>query len=214
MIHQPRESIMLILPRVRSIVVVVSVIALTAGVMLVLYGRWMRPLVEAASAAATGDRERAVAVYEASVSQFREWPLARRLAPADAALGAHNELALLYQLERYDDVIAKAPTAPPEAAPHFWAACALFKKGAHEETAEKQLEWLTRAEEEFKLALADAPEDWDTKFNYELSARLAAALRPPDKSGTQRKSVPSSLMRLLRPRSEEQRQQRGTKKVG
>ena len=40
------------------------------------------------------------------------------------------------------------------------------------------------------------PNDWDTKYNYELSARLVTALR------TKPKQVPPSLMQLLRPSKE------------
>ena len=59
----------------------------------------------------------------------------------------------------------------------------MFAKSLQEEGAEGQLQWLTRAEDEFKLALASEPGDWDTKYNYELSARLVAALRRPPKPG-------------------------------
>lgn len=202
------------LPRVRSLVAFVSLVALCVGLVLVLYARWTAPLARASAAAAAADQEDALAAYHAAVERFGQWPVMRRLMVGDHALGAHNELALLYRLGRYDDLIDRAPAAPAEAAPHFWAGCALFKKGAYAEDAEKQLEWLTRAEDEFKLALAAAPDDWDAKFNYELTARLTAALRPSDKSGPQQKGVPASLMRLLRPESEEQRQKRPIKKVG
>lgn len=202
-------------PRFRSSFIVLSILALVLGVALLAYGRWSEPLVQAAAAMEAGDREGAVEKYAAGADRYQSLPATQRLFSADHALVSRNQLALLYQLNRYDDVLEAAAEAPPDAAPHFWAGCALFQKAVQEEEKpESQLEWLTRAEDEFKLALEAAPNDWDTKFNYELSARLAAALRPPaKKGGTQQKSVPSSLMQLLR-RAPQQQQERPVKKVG
>lgn len=201
-------------PRFRSSFIVVAILALIAGVTLLAYGYWSEPVAEAAAAMHAGDTERAVEGYAASVERYRDLPAMQRLLSADHALVSHNQLALLYRLNRYDEVLEAAAEAPPDAAPHFWAGCALFRKGMQAEKPESQLEWLTRAEDEFKLALEAAPTHWDTKFNYELSARLAAALRPPaKKGGTQQKSVPSTLLQLLR-RAPQQQQDRPVKKVG
>ena len=43
------------LPRVRSFIVVIAVLALIAGAALLLYARWTEPLIEAAAATAAGD---------------------------------------------------------------------------------------------------------------------------------------------------------------
>jgi len=104
-----------------------------------------------------------------------------------------NELWLLYRLERFDQTIDKAERAPEGAQPHFWAGCAFFDKARAEENAEARLGWLSRAEEEFRRAVEAAPDDWDTKFNFELTTRLAAELRK------QPKTPPNQLMQLLRP---------------
>lgn len=201
-------------PRFRSSFVAVAILALVLGAALLAYGRWSEPLAEAAGATEAGDRAAAVDAYKVSAERFRTIPATQQLLSADHALVSHNQLALLYQLNRYDELLEAAADAPPDAAPHFWAGCALFQKSTQEEKPESQLEWLTRAEDEFKLALEAAPDDWDTKYNYELSARLAAALRPPSKKGgTQQKSVPSTLLQLLR-RAPQQQQDRPVKKVG
>ena len=202
------------LPRSRSVVVLVAVVALVTGLLLLLYARWTEPLVAAQAAVGTPDAERALGAYERAAERFRDRPLAQRLLGDEFALGAHNELALLYRLQRYDEVIEKAAVAPESAGAHFWAGCALFKKAAQEEKQEKQLEWVARAEEEFKKALSATPDDWDAKVNYELAARLTAELRPNPKAGTQQKNAPSTLMRLLRPQSDQKQQQRTVRKVG
>lgn len=200
------------LPRFRSMFILVAILALVAGVALVAYGRWSAPLVEAAAALEVGDAERALAAYSVAAERFQRFAPARQLLPRDFALLTHNRLALLYQRGEYDALIEAAGNAPPEAAPHFWMGSALFAKSAHEQKPEAKLEWLGRAEEEFKLALKDAPDDWDTKYNYELSTRLAAALRNQPK-GRQSQSAPTNLMQLLRPQPS-QRQQRPVKKTG
>ena len=64
-----------------------------------------------------------------------------------------------------------------------------------EEKPEAMLGWLTRAEEELHKAVEAAPTDWDTKYDFELTTRLAAALRK------QPKTPPKQLMQLLRPPS-------------
>lgn len=201
------------LPRSRSLFVLLPLVAFIAGASLMAYGRWTRPLLDAATAIDARDPERALNAYAASAERFRKVSVARQLFPRDFALVAHNRLALMYQRQDYDGLIAAADGAPPEAAPHYWIGCALFAKSRLEEENEPKLEWLSRAEEEFKLALKDMPDDWDTKYNYELSVRLAAALRNQPKSGRQSQTSPTSLMQLLRP-TPSPRQDRPVKKVG
>lgn len=184
------------LPRVRSFIVLTAILALIAGAALLLYARWTEPLVEAAAATAAGDSARALQAYKGSTARFADMPITQQILSRDFARSTHNELALLYQNGQYDAVLEAADTAPPSASPHFWAGCALFAKGELEDKAEERLAWLNRAKDTFKMALAAAPEDWDTKYNYELSSRLVTALR------TKPKQVPPALMQLLRPSKE------------
>ena len=201
-------------PRLRSSAIAVAVVALLAGAVLFVYGRWSAPAQAATAAAAAGEIDTALKTYADLGARFKRFPVTQQVLADDRALIADNHLALLYRQQRWDDVIDVAVDAPPEASPHFWAGCAFFKKGLAEKKEEAQLEFFTRAEDEFKLALGTASTDWDTKFNYELSARVANALRPPSKGGKEQKSVPSSLMQLLRPQQQQQQQQRPVKKVG
>jgi hypothetical protein len=184
------------LPRVRSFVVFVAVLALIAGAALLLYARWTEPQVQAAAAAAAGDSTRALLNFQSSTTRFKDMPVTQQMLPRDFARATYNELALLYQSGNYDAVLEAADAAPAGAFPHFWAGCALFAKGELEEKAEERLAWLNRAKDTFKLALAANPDDWDTKYNYELSSRLVSALR------TKPKQVPPALLQLLRPSKE------------
>ena len=104
-----------------------------------------------------------------------------------------NELWLLHRLQRYDEVVDVAQRAPERAQPHFWSGAAFFEKARAEEKPEPRLGWLTRAEEELRRAVEAEPDDWDTKYDFELVTKLAAELRK------QPKTPPNQLMQLLRP---------------
>jgi hypothetical protein len=199
---------MVTVPRFRSFFYLLSVLALIGGAALLAYGQWSKPLVEAERAIQARDREGALRAYGVSLARFRERAPMQLLLRQDYAGVAHNQLAILYRTGQFDTVIETAGSAPVDAAPHFWVGCAMFAKSLQEEGAEGQLQWLTRAEDEFKLALASEPGDWDTKYNYELSARLVAALRRPPKPGNK-----PSAIKLLRPEGPSQ-QREPTKKVG
>ena len=199
---------MVTLPRVRSFFYLLSVLALIAGAALLGYAQWSKPMLEAERALEARDAEGALRAYGASVTRFRARSPMQQLLHDDYARVAQNQLAILYRTGQYETVIDTAGSAPVDAAPHFWVGCAMFAKSLQEEGAEGQLQWLTRAEDEFKLALASEPGDWDTKYNYELSARLVAALRRPPKPGNK-----PSAIKLLRPEGPSQ-QREPMKKIG
>jgi len=177
----------------KSVGSALMVVLLMVGCGAVAYARWTRPIADADTALDEGNYARALAGYSAGEARFD------RFAPAKQALATEynrivsNELWLLYRLERFDQTIDKAERAPEGAQPHFWAGCAFFDKARAEENTESRLGWLSRAEEEFRRAVEAAPDDWDTKFNFELTTRLAAELRK------QPKTPPNQLMQLLRP---------------
>ena len=143
-------------------------------------------------------RRLGVTDYEATWHAMQAFTLAGlALTPLSAAVVAGltvNVSSTRHARPSCGSRVITAGSAPVDAAPHFWVGCAMFAKSLQEEGAEGQLQWLTRAEDEFKLALASEPADWDTKYNYELSARLVAALRRPPKPGNK-----PSAIKLLRP---------------
>ena len=196
------------IPRFRSFFYLVSVLALVSGVALIVYAQWSKPLMEAERAVQARDSEAALRAYGVSAVRFRERAPMQQLLGGDFARLTHNQLALLYRTGQYEAVIDAAGTAPVGAFPHFWVGCAMFAKSVQEKSADGQLQWLSRAEEEFKLALAAEPDDFDTKYNYELTARLVASMRRPPKPGQK-----PSPIKLLRPEGPPQ-QREAVKKVG
>ncbi len=69
----------------------------------------------------------------------------------------------------------------------------LFRRAGNETEVQAQISWLQRASDEFYNALKIEPDNWDTKYNYELTERLIKDLQNEDES-------PPQIMELLRPR--------------
>jgi len=169
------------------------VVLLVAGLAAIAFARWTRPVADADAALDAGNYPQALAGYAAGEARFDRMPPVKQAFAAEYNRIVSNELWLLYRLERYDEAIDKAERAPEGAQPHFWAGCAFFDKARVEQNGDARLGWLSRAEEEFRRAVEASPDDWDTKFNFELTTRLAAELRK------QPKTPPNQLMQLLRP---------------
>jgi tetratricopeptide (TPR) repeat protein len=179
----------------KSLGAALAIVALLAGAAMLGYARWTRDLERADSALTAGRLEDAVAGYKAAALRFDRMPAARQMFGSEYDRAVANQLWALYRLKRYDETIDLAERAPAGALPHFWSGCAFFEKAVVEEKPETRLGWLVRAEEEFRKAVEATPDDWDTKYDFELTSRLAAELR------RQPKTPPRQLMQLLRPPS-------------
>lgn len=170
-----------------------AVVAVLLGATLIAYARWTAPIAAADEALARGDLAGALAAYETAERRFDAWPPTHQAFAGDYHRVVANQLRALYRLGRYDEAVDTAERAPEGAGPHFWSGLAFFRKATAEQKPDARLGWLTRAEEEFRKAVAADPADWDTKYNFELASRLAAALRKEPQT------PPAQLMQLLRP---------------
>jgi tetratricopeptide (TPR) repeat protein len=177
----------------RAISASIVVLLLVAGLALVGYARWTAPVTRADAALAEGRLDQAVADYTLAEARFDALPAVRQLAASEYARVLGNHLLALYRLKKYDAVVDLAQRAPADASPSFWSGSAFFQKAIVEEQPDARLGWLGRAEEEFRKAIEAAPDDWDTKYDFELTTRLAAELRK------QPKTPPKQMMQLLRP---------------
>jgi len=171
----------------------IAVLVLMLGVTALAYGQWTRAIDEGDEALAAGHLDAALASYATAEARFDRLPAAKQLFAADYDHAVSNELSARYRLGRYDEVIERSEHAPESTSPHFWSGCAFFQKATVEEKPDARLGWLGRAEDELHKAVEAAPEDWDTKYDFELTTRLAAELRK------QPKTPPKQLMQLLRP---------------
>ena len=188
--------------RARPIRATLIVVGLALGCAGLACGWFMRPLLAADRALARNDDAAAIAFYAEAENRFTRLGVARRLLTASHDAAVFNQLALLYRAGQYDPLLQKAAAAPVAAGSHFWAGTTLLRKALLEKEPDAQLAWLERSEQELALALAANPDDWDTKFNYEMAARLVARLRQePEKR-------PGPLLQLLRPQAGEPRPKR------
>lgn len=163
-----------------------------SGGALFALGQWIRPALEAEDAYRRGDFEAALTGFEETEARFDALPAVRRVLPSVYEPSVTNQLALLYRLKRADSVLDKSVTTVSAAPTHFWAACALFGKGLVDRDPDQRVTWITRAQQEFRSALELDPNNWDAKYNYELTTRLLIAQRQ------QPKAQPEEL-KLLRP---------------
>lgn len=170
-----------------------SVLALIVGSGLVAVSAWARPLVEARQAADAGRLQEAFERYSVTEARFDRVPFTKQLLPTAYRDSVVSQLWIHYQLREYDALLEKAAASPSVGPVHFWAGVALFAKARDEDRADARLTWLGRAVEEFRSALEQQPEDWDTKYNFELTRRLLDELRK------QPKTPPKQMLQLLRP---------------
>jgi tetratricopeptide (TPR) repeat protein len=179
--------------RAKPLTVFVLMVALLAGCGAVAYARWTKPLLDAERALAAGQREAALDAYAAAERRLGRFRLVQYAFAAQYSSSVYNQLALLYDAGKYDAVLEKATTAPPGAAPHFWSGVVLLARAVAEKNPDARLVGLSRAEDALRQALQASPDDWDTKFNYEIAARLAAEMRREPRKKT------DTPLQLLRP---------------
>lgn len=172
-----------------------AVATTVTGLSLVCIALWLRPLVAAERALARGEIERAAQQYSVGRSRLDRLPFAEDLFPGLGDLATRNELALQYTLRRYDRILEDAGNdTSRRASASFWAGCALFDKAIGELEPKARMDLMSEAHRSFRRGLESAPEDWDTKFNFEVTARWLHLLKQ------QPESVPQEIIKLLRQR--------------
>jgi tetratricopeptide (TPR) repeat protein len=177
----------------RSLGAALLLLLLAVGAAAIACAQWTRPIVEGDEALRAGQWDQALAAYAIAEARFDRLPAARQLLMRDYARAVGAQLWIYYHLERYDEVLDKAQRAPDAADPHFWSGLAFYAKSRGDGKPEEQFDWLGRAEGELRRAVEATPADWDTKYDFELVTRLAAALRKRPRT------PPNELMQLLRP---------------
>jgi hypothetical protein len=180
---------------VSPVLSVFAVLALIIGLAFIAAAAWTRPLAEGIAAAKAGDLERAVERYSALEKRFDRIPITKQIFPAVYRASITNQLQVQYHMGEHDVVIEKAASSLSAPGIHFWAGCSLFEKARGVEKREERVTWLNRAEDEFKKSLERQPDDWDTKFNYEVTKQLLTELRQQ-----KAQPPPQQFLPLLRPK--------------
>jgi hypothetical protein len=177
----------------------VATTTIVIGLLLLCVAWWLRPIAAAERALVSGDLDRAVQQY--TVGRHRlEWiPYGQDLFPGLDALVVGNQLSLQYALRRYDRILEDAGAKTVRGPAAFWAGCALFDKALVEVDPETRGKLLSEAHQSFRSALELAPDDWDAKFNYEVTGRFLNILQEQPQRPTQ------DIIKLLRERGPQSR---------
>jgi hypothetical protein len=164
-------------------VIVAAGATMVIGLVLLVAAWWLRPIAAAERALANGNLERAVEQYSLGRRRVALIPFVQNLVPGFRERLIGNELLLQYALRRYDRILEGRSLEEDGAPEAFWAGCVLFDKALVERDPKARLEIMTEAQRTFRRALELNPDDWDTKFNFEVAHRLQQILqRQPDAS--------------------------------
>jgi hypothetical protein len=175
----------------RSVFVVASVL-LPVGILLLAANWWLQPTFDAERAMRNGNAAGAAEAYAIAHRRFERMPFSKSVLSGVYRVVIANELPVLYSLRRYDEIVDKASTEEDNEAAPFWAGCALFDEGLLAEKPESRAGLISQSHQEFRRALDLAPDDWDAKFNYELTGKLISGLQK------QPQTTKENMMKLLR----------------
>jgi tetratricopeptide (TPR) repeat protein len=168
-------------------------ISFVFGMILMISSVWLSPIADAETAMQNNDLQTGLSDYSRAEARFDNFSFTKQLFPEEYVQSVANQFYILYELGRYDEMLEKAASSPVFADVHFWTGCALFRRAGSETDVQAQISWLERASGEFFSALKLEPDNWDVKYNYELTERLISELKDEDES-------PPQVLELLRPR--------------
>jgi hypothetical protein len=178
--------------RVSSTMFIGAFVTLVIGTLLLGLSFWLQPVAETERAMAGSDAAMSLQRYEVARQRFDWFPVTKRVMPELYDLISANELSLLYELQRYDDIIERTSVDGGGGAGAFWAGCAMFVKALLEDKPEARMGWIAQSHQQFRRALEFASGDWDSKFNYELTGKLVGGLKKQPDTPKQ------DMMKLLR----------------
>lgn len=192
----------------------VSVLALAVVAVsftLLSYSRWAYEIAQGNRALTVEDYPAAERAYRAAVARAEHslFPLTnlrstwRRL--------VFNRARSLYAMKQYDAVertieaaAARVPAVAEDPEYRFWMGNVQYRQAIAETDKNALRAALERASDSFRLGLASAPDDWDLKYNYELTARLLAGMR--NKKDDKTEKLKRGEMKILREDSEKSKE--------
>ena len=186
----------------------VLVFVISAG--LIAYGCVMFELDRAQTAVAQGDMAGAMETYARVERPLNMLPWLTQILPAEHKQASLNQVAILYSQRKIADALAKleqlpidAPALVESADYSFWMGNVLFRQAVESQDAETATNSLKAALSEYQRGLAQQPDDWDLKFNYELVRNILAQ---PDRDRKSQEQKVKSIMDKMRPQDPSQQQ--------
>jgi tetratricopeptide (TPR) repeat protein len=165
-----------------------------------------------------GDFEAALAHLEAAGNPFERIPFLPWAFKEDYQAIVFNQVGILYQAGDYERVVEKLEQAAGEAsfmsetaAHSFWLGNVLVRRAVGNPDAEEVVQGLQSAVAEYQKGLAAHPEDWDLKYNFELTKQILTQ-RDQDQKKTGEKV--KSILEKFQPTDEKSRQELPAEKRG
>jgi tetratricopeptide (TPR) repeat protein len=144
-----------------------------------------------------GDLETAAAIFELAETPFRMVPWLPRLLEDDYQKLTFDQVNVLFAqgepeviLDKFEEAVRNSPTIKDQGELAFWIGNLLFRRAVASQDGEEALDYLKSALAEYQRGLTVAPEDWDLKYNYEVTRQiLAQKSQDGKKEGEKVKSI-------------------------
>ncbi len=186
------------------------VLVFVISALLIAYGWVMFELDRAQTAVFQGDMAGAMETYARVERPLNMLPSQTQILAAEHKQASLNQVALLYSQRKIGDALAKleqlpvdAPAVVESADYSFWMGNVLFRQAIESPDAETATNALKAAMSEYQRGLAQQPDDWDLKFNYELVRNILAK---PDRDRKAQEQKVKSIMDKMRPQDPSQQQ--------
>lgn len=185
---------------------------LIASVVLLSYARWLQGISKGNQALAVADVATAQRAYESAARQIGFLPSPGKVLPAGYRELVFNRARTLYA-QQGDDVLARfleteaarSPQLSEDSEYHYWIGNTQFRKAISQKDKQQRQSGLQQAAESYRRALMTSPDDWDAKYNYELSTRLLEGLRKGKQDNLEK--MKRGQMKLLREDNETKKEQ-------
>ncbi len=168
----------------RIVAMVAALLVLAVSLLLLSYASWVREIAEANRALSNEDHATAEQDYLAAEkrgahllmpAQFLYWEDRVLLFGRVRLLNRDKKYAELAHL--LEGAAQHFPELANDSEYHFWMGIVEYQKAVSETDKQAVRTDLQQASESFKTSLSGAPNDWDAKYDFELTARMLAGMR-------------------------------------
>jgi tetratricopeptide (TPR) repeat protein len=155
-------------------------------------------------AARQGEPEAAAAIFESAEAPFRAVPWLSRILQRDYEKLVFDQAKVLFPRQdpelifaKFDEAVKNSPALRDRGEFAFWMGNLLIRRAAASDDGEEALNYLKSALAEYQRGLALAPDDWDLKYNYELTRQTFTKQEQAMKANMEKVR---SLLDTMRPR--------------
>lgn len=182
------------------------------------YGWWLLKFEEGNRAVERGELEEARRIYEEAAVPFERVPFAAQVLRRDFERLRFNQVRLAYgegddeaALEILEEAAARSPAIKDGAEFSFWVGNLLFRRALQTADPADAVEHLKQALSEYQRGLTARPDDWDLKYNFELTKTL---LSQRVRGGGKEQEKVRSILEKMRPSEEKSQGQLPVEKRG